>query len=374
MNKAPRLPLMPPVLLLLLALPPASSAAAPDPDAEARLGAMLFFDARLSQPEGQSCASCHSPQTGFADPRRAFPTSEGAQTGRFGPRNAPTLTYAATVPALHLDPDEGIYVGGLFWDGRADTLESQAIGPLFHPLEMGIPDAESLLTRLRALGYAADFERVYGAGAVATGEAALQSVTRALAAYQRTAELSPYTSKYDYYLRGQAELTAQELRGLRLFDAEDKGNCAACHPSTRQDDGSPPLFTDFTYDNLGVPRNTASGFLRQAAAHNPAGADYRDIGLAATTGRAEDEGKFRVSTLRNIELTAPYMHNGIFDTLEEAVRFYNARDVSDEWGAPEISANVNTEELGNLGLTEDEVADIVAFMKTLTDGYNPPAP
>lgn len=164
-------------------------------------------------------------------------------------------------------------------------------------------------------------------------------------------------------------MTEREELGLKLFEDEDKGNCAACHPSRVNEAGKPPLFTDFTYDNLGVAKNTQSPFLSQSKAFNPDRADYVDMGLFKTTKREVDKGKFKVSTLRNIELTPPYMHNGIFTTLREVVDFYNTRDTRTDWGKPEVAENVNHEELGNLGLSNTEVDALVAFMKTLTDGY-----
>ncbi len=157
---------------------------------------------------------------------------------------------------------------------------------------------------------------------------------------------------------------------MALFKAEDKGNCGACHPAEVGEDGTPlPLFTDFTYDDLGVPRNRQSPFYLQNPAFNPAAQDYVDIGLAKTTGRAKDKGKFKVSTLRNIVLTAPYMHNAAMQVLREVVDFYNTRDTRSDWGEPEFAENVNNEELGDLRLRDEEVEDIVAFMLTLTDGY-----
>ena len=198
---------------------------------------------------------------------------------------------------------------------------------------------------------------------------AFENIVSAIAEFERSPEFRPFTSKYDYYLAGKVKLSKLEKEGLQLFEAEDKGNCAACHPSQVGPQGQPPLFTDFTYDNLGVPKNTNSPFYTQSRQYNAEGLDYVDLGLGKTTGRPEDKGKFKVSTLRNVELTPPYLHNGIFHTLGEVVDFYNTRDTRSDWGEPEVPENVNTEELGNLGLTNHEVDAIVAFMKTLTDGY-----
>jgi cytochrome c peroxidase len=191
----------------------------------------------------------------------------------------------------------------------------------------------------------------------------------AIEAYEKTSEFSPFNSKYDHWLRGETELTEQELRGLKLFEAEDKGNCAACHPSRLAADGSPPLFTDFTYDNLGVPRNPENPFYSLPSDLNPDGFAFVDFGLGETVNDPAQNGKFRVPSLRNVAITAPYMHNGVFKTLFNVVAFYNTRDVA-EWPAPEVLENVNMEEMGNLGLTNQELEDLVAFLRTLTDGWN----
>lgn len=355
--------------------------------AKERLGQALFFDPGLSSPAGQSCASCHDPKAGFADPDHRLPVSKGVLPGRVGNRNTPTALYAAFSPGFHFDREEGLYVGGQFLDGRAATLEEQAKGPFLNPLEMANPDKQSVVEKVRRAAYRDEFDKVFGKGALDDTEQAYARIAEALAAFERTPRFSPFSSKYDAWLAGKAKLTPQELRGLRLFEAEDRGNCAACHPSKPGPKGEPPLFTDFTYDNLGVPRNPDNPFYRLPAQLNPAGARWADRGLGATVNKRSEDGKFKVPTLRNIELTGPYMHNGYFKTLRGTVVFYNDRDekplcsknrVTEEaalnekcWPAPEVITNVNRDELGDLGLTEREIDDIVAFMKTLTDGWQP---
>ena len=335
----------------------------------AEMGRKIFFDTNLSEPAGQSCASCHLPGAGFADPDRELPVSRGVHPDRFGDRNAPTVAYSLYSPDLYFDEEEQHYVGGQFHDGRAATLEEQAKKPFLNQVEMANADEAAVVNKLRESDYAGDFDKVFGKGSLNNVDTAYENMARAIAAFERTKLFHPFTSKYDYYLAGKVELSPREKRGLELFEAEDKGNCAACHPSQPDEQGRPPLFTDFTYDNLGLPRNTSSPFYRQQKKFNPEGGDYVDIGLEKTTGRKEDRGKFKVTTLRNIALTAPYFHNGVLDTLRETVDFYNTRDTRTDWGRPEVSDNVNTEELGNLGLTNEEVDAIVAFMQTLTDGY-----
>jgi cytochrome c peroxidase len=347
--------------------PPPRPAAAPL-DARESLGKRLFFEESLSTPPGQACAACHDPRVAFADPDTGLPVSRGARPGLYGSRNDQPVAYAAFVPPRRWDPEEGLWVGGLFWDGRADTLEEQAQGPPLNPVEMANPDVSTIAGTLRALEYAGLFDEVYGAGALRDPAKAFDHMADAIAAYERTTEVSPFDSKYDRWLRGEAALTAQEKRGLEIFEAEAEGNCAACHPSRPGKDGSPPLFTDFTYDSLGVPPNPESPFYLLDARLNPAGFAFVDRGLGAVVKDSAHDGKFRVPTLRNVALTGPYMHNGVFKTLFQVVAFYNTRDVA-RWPAPEVPANVNREELGNLRLTNQEVEDLVAFLRTLTDGW-----
>jgi cytochrome c peroxidase len=364
-----------------------STTAQAGPAAKARLGQILFEDTTLSDPPGQACATCHAQATAFTDPDRRQPTSKGVRPGLAGDRNAPTLTYVAFSPHFHYDAEEEIFVGGQFWDGRTATLEEQAKKPVLNPVEMANASAAQVVEKVRAAAYAPLFREVYGADALADSDKAFDHIADALAAFQRSPVFSPFTSKYDAYLAGRAKLTAQELRGLRLFEREDKGNCAACHPVARGDDGRGGLGTDFTYDNLGVPKNPANPFYHLPREHNPAGLRHVDHGLGAVVGKASEYGKFKVPTVRNVELTAPYMHNGYFESLRAVVDFYNTRDVKPRcaaelvpeaealargcWPRPEMVANVNTEELGNLRLTAREVDDIVAFMRALTDGWRP---
>lgn len=361
--------------------PVSSTVSTPPPDtaALAALGSALFHDPALSSTGTQSCATCHAASHAFTDPRQAVPVSEGAVAGRFGTRNSPTLTYAAFVPPLAAAGEDGetLWTGGLFWDGRADTLEDQAPGPLMHPAEMDNGDAAALADRLRGSSSRALFESVFGAGSLAVGadpQQVLGQVAQALGAFQRTGAFAPFTSKYDAFLAGRAELTAQEQAGLAVFEREDKGNCAACHPHTPGPQGEPPLFTDFTYDNLGLPRHPDRRYFA---------ADFVDTGLEQTLlARGVDpaeaaalRGAFRVPTLRNITRTAPYMHNGVFADLRTAVEFYNDRDSNPQrwaaFGPVEVPETVNREELGDLKLTTGEIDALMAFLATLDDGWQP---
>ena len=336
-----------------------------------QLGKLLFFEISLSTPPGQACSNCHAPEVAFADPETELPVSRGAHSDRYGNRNDMTVSYSAFVPPLHFNEDEGVWVGGLFWDRRANSLAEQSKGPLLNPLEMANPDTLTVLKKLKALSYAHLFTEVYGPDALNNPNAAFDNMADAIEAYEKTSEVNPFSSKYDYWLRGEAELNEQELRGLVLYEAEDKGNCAACHPNTVSEDGSSPLFTDFTYDNLGTPRNPENPFYSLPEELNPDGFEFIDLGLGETLNDPEQHGKFRVPTLRNVAVTAPYMHNGVFKTLFSVLAFYNTRDVA-EWPDPEVAQNVNMDELGDLKLTNTELEDLVAFLRTLTDGWEKP--
>ncbi|MDH5425936.1 MAG: c-type cytochrome [Gammaproteobacteria bacterium] len=341
-------------------------------NASEQLGKALFFDARLSSPAGQSCASCHSPEHGFSHPDSKLATAEGAAKGLFGNRNVPSITYIKFTPEFHKVTEDGesLHVGGFFLDGREKTLEDQATKPMLNPVEMGIASEQDLISKIKESGYEKMFNDIYGKDALKETKKAVQYISQAIADYERSVELAPFSSKYDAYLAGKAQLSQQELQGLKLFEAEDKGNCAACHPSKLdKESGFPPLFTDFTYDNLGVPANKNNPFLNNPKKYNLHGHAYKDNGLGDILKDANENGKFKVSTLRNIALTAPYMHNGVFSTLKEVVSFYNTRDSDKKWAAAEIKQNVNKDELGDLKLSDDEVEAIVAFLKTLTDDY-----
>jgi len=209
-----------------------------------------------------------------------------------------------------------------------------------------------------------------------------ERIARSIAAYERSVEVNPFSSKYDAYLNWGTGLTDQEIRGLDLFEGKDM--CSACHISLPGANGEPPLFTDFSYDNLGVPKNPLNPFYTAPTSVNPDKEAWIDPGLGGflkSIGKpmavyAPEWGKHKVPTLRNVdrrpslEIVKAYGHNDYFKSLEEIVHFYNTRDV-ELWPAPEVAENVNTDEIGALGLTAEEEADIVAFMKTLTDGYTP---
>jgi cytochrome c peroxidase len=360
-----------------------------------QLGKALFFDPNLSTPPGQSCAVCHAPETGFTGPDSDINAGQAVYPGvvhvRAGNRKPPTAAYGGDSPVLYWEDVEGLWLGGMFWDGRAtgwtldDPLAEQAMGPFLNPLEQNTPQMRLVIIRVANSSYAPLFEQVWGPGSLdfkkdVAGTYVL--IARSIAAYERSGEVNPFTSKYDYYLKGQATLTPQEADGLALF--EGKAMCSACHISEEGPNGEPPLFTDFSYDNLGVPKNPLNPFYSATRNFNPAGAAWIDPGLGGFLQGAgypeaaymAEWGKQKVPTLRNVAkvpypgFVKAYGHNGFFKSLEEITHFYNTRDV-EPWPAPEVPVNVNTDELGNLGLTPAEEAALVEFMKTLSDGYTP---
>ncbi len=365
-----------------------SGIAAPAPSelsAAAELGKAIFADTSLSEPGGMSCQTCHQPDKGHAT---NDVVQTGVVTGHAGTRNAPSIGYLKYSPNFAYTDDGP--TGGFFRDGRAMTFTAQAREPFVNPDEMANPDAASVVAKVKAAAYADRFKAVWGSGVFDDVQNAYDKITVSLAAYEREeAGFAPFTSKFDYWRSGKASLTDRELQGLALFNDPQKGNCAACHPSTGPDARTPPLFTDFTYDNLGLPRNPAI----------PANADpdYFDLGLCGPVRTDISDptlcGAFKVPTLRNIALTAPYFHNGVIATLRDVVRFYVTRDTSPELWYPvgaggevrkyddlpaRYHGNVNVTEVpydrplgGTPALDDDEIDQVVEFLRTLTDGYQP---
>lgn len=337
------------------------------------LGEALFFDTNLSANRTQACATCHDPESGFADPRGM--ASIGDDGASFGDRNAPTLTYAALTPEFGRNKD-GRWHGGQFWEGRAARLEDQAGGPPLNPIEMGMPDKASVVDRLKENeSYVAAFGSLYGEGTLDDADAGFAAMTAALAAFERTGQFQTFDSKYDRYLRGEAKLTSKELLGETLFFSQQFTNCNMCHQLNERPGAEGETFTNYQFFNIGVPRNP------DLRALNGIGMDVLDAGLGAHPKLKEDghRGKFKVPTLRNVAVTAPYMHNGVFEDLRTVVLFYNkynsvseARQINPETGEPFGPPPV-PETLAEVELTEGpalkdrEIDAIVAFLKTLTD-------
>jgi cytochrome c peroxidase len=337
------------------------------------LGRLLFEDTNLSTPVGQSCKSCHDPDFGFVDPVNVLtgtPVSEGVVPGRFGNRNSPSAGYAAFIP--NFTTKRGIQ-GGQFWDGRASDLAAQARGPFLNPGEMNNTTSGQVIGKIELSGYAGLFDEVCGPNAFANVDASYVCMSEAIAAYESTEVFSPFTSKFDAEQAGDYSFTPQEQRGWELFTGNAK--CGHCH-TAKVGGGNPVLFTDHKYHNLGLPENKHVTDL--------VGAYAKDLGLGGFLNDPQQDGKFKDPHLRNIELTPPYMHNGVLETLEDVVHFYNTRDVLPEcdpekgnldpgfgdtcWAAPEIPDTMDSSFMGNLNLTDAEEDAIVAFMLTLTDG------
>ncbi len=355
------------------------------------MGERAFNEPLLSASGQQSCASCHASVSGHSAPNALAVQLGGQRSDVQGLRSSPALRYLAKNTPFHFD-EEDTPTGGFFWDGRANTLAEQAAGPLLNPREMANPDKASVVAKIGQTAWARDFKALYGAEVLQNTDVAFDKLLQALERYQREdSEFNAYTSKYDAVLRGQATLTAAEARGLALFNDENKGNCAACHPSAKSADGSHPLFTDFTYDNLGVPRNDDI-----AANHDPA---YFDLGLCARPELATRQdlcGAFKVPSLRNVALRQTFFHNGKFKTLKDALNFYVQRDTHPEKWYPvnadgsvqkfddipvQWQANVNTTEApygrqpGQVpALSDAEIDDVIAFLKTLNDGWKTDSP
>ncbi|MES5485572.1 cytochrome c peroxidase [Bradyrhizobium sp. INPA03-11B] len=392
----------------------------------AQLGQKIFFDASLSSSGALSCASCHSPDHAYGPPNDAAVMLGGPAQSRQGTRAVPGLTYLERQPNFSIGPEKDeddnvvdfaqlaaagqqaarakkvatgtaasavniVPQGGLFWDGRADTLQDQAIFPLLDPNEMDGGSIEVVAQKLRQASYAPRFAELFGAGVFDNTRLLVAEAMFAVARYQvEEPSFHPYTSKFDYWLEGKARLSESEMRGLQLFNDPDKANCAGCHTSAPTRDGLPPLFTDHQYEALGAPRNAALGSNRDP--------NYFDLGVCGPyrTDIAEQTqycGMFLTPTLRNAATRRVFFHNGVFTSLAQVLDFYNFRDTNPEKVYPRAAdgtvrkyddlpekyhGNVDVSDppferhLGETpAMTAQDEADIIAFVKTLTDGYQP---
>lgn len=377
------------------------------------LGKELFFD-KLSRPDWMSCADCHSADVGWTGPipgiNKHGAVYRGAVPSRFGNRKPPSVAYATLSPALYFDESEQLFVGGNFWDGRAtgerlgSPAAEQALGPFLNPVEQNNASKQAVCVQVANSKYASLFEDVWGSGSLDCYDgitAMYDRIGLSIAAYEASSEVNQFSSKYDAFLAGDVEFTEEEALGLTLFEGD--AMCAACHPT-----GAESAFTDFTYDNLGVPRNPENPFydmdaelLDDGSPINPDGSAWVDLGLGGfletrpaewADKAADNMGKHKVPTVRNVASNLgnnspkAYSHNGYFKSLKSIVHFYNTRDIkpvcADDfttekdalrmncWPEAEVSENVNDTELGDLGLTDEEEDAIVAFLKTLSDGFN----
>ena len=346
---------------------------APQGSAPAQLGKLIFHDVGLSASGQQSCATCHVASLGHASARGL--EAGGAAFEHAGTRNVPSLRYLQYNHALQWD-EEGKASGGFFWDGRADSLQAQAGEPFLNPHEMANTSRAEVVQRLQASAYAGRFSEVFGNDIWRNPDQAFDAMTSALASYQiQDPVFHRFDSLFDRMMHGQAQFSAQQERGWRLFQNEEKGNCAACHNAQAAADGTPALFTDFSYDNLGVPRQTA--ILANAKA------GHFDLGLCKPQQNVC--GAFKVPSLRNVAVRRAFFHNARFDNLHDALAFYASRDTDPSKWYGKVSAKfndvprayqrfVNTSEApygGKLGqepkLSAQDIDDLQAFLNTLTD-------
>ncbi|MDH1976799.1 cytochrome-c peroxidase [Aliarcobacter butzleri] len=337
------------------------------------LGRILFFDVNLSKNRTQSCATCHNPNAGFVDDRDngvKKMASLGDDGKSLGDRQAPTASYAKFSPAFHFDEKAKKYVGGQFWDGREATLEGQAGGPPLNPVEMGMSDKKAVVDRLKENSlYVDSFKEIFGADIFKNDDKAYEAMTIAIASFERTDEFSPFDSKYDRYLKGEYDLTPLEDLGKSIFFSNNNNSCANCHV-LKGEDKEGETFTNYQYHNIGTPANN------ELRAKN--GVKAIDEGLLANSNVSDvaQKGKHKVPTLRNVAVTGPYMHNGVFKDLKTVVEFYDKynnkdRNIDSEtnkpWDEPEVKDNISLQELKANKLTDRKVEALVAFMKLLTD-------
>lgn len=342
------------------------------------LGQRLFFDPILSLSKTQSCSSCHDPSAAFIDKRNNNSHGAGSSghDGKFiGDRNTPTAAYANQTPKFHIN-NKGEYVGGMFWDGREADLKEQAGGPPLNPIEMAMPDKNTIVNRLKEdPDYHESFIELFGNQIFKSADATYEAVKESIAAFETTDFFSPFDSKYDRYLSGDYRLNEQEELGMTLFFSEQFTNCNECHLLNKRPLTTKETFSDYRYHNIGVPKNT---LLRTVNNSMP---DYVDSGLLNNPAISDikQKGKFKTPTLRNIAITGPYMHNGIFQDLKTVIIFYNQYNSKNPqnkinpetgqlWEKPEVPENLALEELKKgTALDDKRINALVAFLKLLTD-------
>ena len=358
--------------------------------AAAQIGKKIFADISLSASGKMSCATCHDPSNAHAQTNNLSVQLGGQNLDVPGFRAVPSLRYIDKTPAFAFG-DDGKPLGGFTRDGKSPNLAVQAETPFMAAHEMANTGRADEFAKLQRASYVNEFTSAFGANIFSNVDTAFERALFALQQYQlEDSDFHPYDSKYDRFLAGKAMLSDSELRGLALFNNPTKGNCAACHISKKGADGSAPLFTDFTFDNLGVPRNK---LIPATAA-----ADYFDMGVCGPdrtdlAKRTEFCGAFKVPTLRNVATRKVFFHNGQFNNLRDVVNFYVRRDTNPEEWFPfgtdgtiqkfndlpaAYAGNVNVKEVPYnrqpgmaAALTPSEVEDVITFLSTLNDGYKP---
>jgi len=349
----------------------------------ALLGRQLFSDTRLSLNQNQSCATCHNPDKGFIDDRDngvASAVSLGDDEVSLGNRNSPTVSYASLAPDFIWNNQNAR--GGQFMDGRADNLTDQAGQPFLNALEMGMPNQASVIERIVAVPeYVAAFEALYGASVFDNTDTAFNALTDSIASFQQTQEVSPFDSKYDRAIAGTYTLTNAERNGQDLFFS-NRTNCLECHHVNNLPNVSPSeLFTNHEYENIGVPANASLNSTLQSLGQQAELTTNGDQGLfenPAVNNNNATRGRFKIPTLRNVAVTGPFMHNGVFANLQTVIHFYdhqgggnNRRPINPEtnqpWDNPEVNININNNDLRTPGINNADVNNLECFLRALTD-------
>ena len=363
----------------------------------ASLGGKIFFDDSLSASGRLSCAKCHDPVHAYGPPNARAVQLGGPALSSEGLRAVPSLRYTLNrTPIWHApfvaDPVERYRegpeppTGGFGWDGRFDTLHEQAAFPLLAVNEMANSGVDHVVAKLRTAPYARELRTLFGERVFDDPRRAFADALLALERFElEDPSFHPFTSKYDAYLDGKARLTEQERRGLALFDDPNRGNCASCHPDKKGADGSHPLFTDFEFEALGVPRNPEIGVNAERG--------FFDLGLCGPVRKDQAEkseycGLFKTPTLRNVAARGAFFHNGRFHSLADALRFYASRDTDpDRWYTVSAAGTAEFDDLpqrlrGNVDRSDEpltrrkgdppvwsaaEIDDVIAFLTTLTD-------
>lgn len=342
------------------------------------LGQQLYFDKNLSKNRTQSCATCHAPEHGFIDNRKNSvkgAASLGDDGKSLGDRNAPTAAYAMFSPEFARNK-KGIYLGGQFHDGRENDLAGQAGGPPTNPIEMAMPNKATVVDRLKEnASYTNSLKKLFGENIFDDQEKVYAAMAKSIAAFEKTELFAPFDSKYDRYLKGEYKLTKKEDLGMTLFFSQQFTNCNLCHQINTSQTYNKETFSNYEYHNIGVPKNLE---LRALNGKKESFIDHGLLDNPAITDTAQD-GKFKVPTLRNVAVTAPYMHNGVFNDLKTVILFYdkyNSRskkrqinpETGKKWKEPEVKENISLKELETgPALKNKRVNALVAFMKTLTD-------
>lgn len=361
----------------------------PAPPTPLSVASALFAEKALSASGQLACASCHTDDNAHADATGTLLPLGGVNMLVQGFRSSPSLLYLASNTVFRFDAN-GLPFGGFTWDGRANSRAEQAAGPLLDSSEMANANVAAVAQKVRSLSYFNDFVSQFNVPAAATDQQIFEKLQTALQSYQELdTDYLLFNSKFDKVADGTATFTAAEQRGLAIFNSPTQGNCASCHISRNGPNGERPVFTNFSYAALGLPRNMQI--------QKNADATFFDMGLCGpkrTDLRARTElcGQFKVPTLRNIALTAPYFHNASVSTLNDAVGFYATRDIDPGRWYPTVNGVVqkfndlpvayrnnvlNTAPFGQQPgsaplLSAENVADLVSFLQTLTDDRTAP--